>query len=196
MNRKLNRMIIVEGMDNTGKTTLIQRLIRESGRGYLSAMVSLGPNKTMMEQLHWANSQIWLSKIGAPLTVYDRFLPFCDVNYGSIIRGGSIWSMNHFILRELLEESHPLIIYCRPSSRAILGFEDGRDQMAGVKENARELLDLYDKNIEELRERGFKVITYNFELNDRPRNATDLGNDFDYISQRVQETIKNHYINL
>lgn len=182
---KNHKMIIIEGMDNTGKTTLIQRLIREVGRGYLSAMVSLGPNRTLLEQFHWNDKQIALAKMGGPLTVYDRFLPICDAVYGPIVRKGSLWNINHLVIDQLLQEVNPLIIYCRPSDEVVLGFEDGRDQMEGVVENAKKLLDQYDINIEKLRDMGFKVIQYNY-----------LNENFQYIAVKVQHVIKNYYINL
>lgn len=185
-------MIIIEGMDNTGKTTLIQRLIREVGRGYLSAMVSLGPNKTLLEQFHWVDKQIALAKMGGPLTIYDRFLPICDVVYGPIIRNGSLWGINHLIINQLLEEVNPLIIYCRPSNEKVIGFEDGREQMEGVVENAKELLDGYDEVMKKLLKSGFEIINYNYENN-------ELGypqDNFEYVGNRVKKVIKEHYINL
>jgi hypothetical protein len=189
---KNHKMIIIEGMDNTGKTTLIQRLIREVGRGYLSAMVSLGPNKTLLEQFHWVDKQIALAKMGGPLTIYDRFLPICDVVYGPIIRNGSLWGINHLIINQLLEEVNPLIIYCRPSNEKVIGFEDGREQMEGVVENAKELLDGYDEVMKKLLKSGFEIINYNYENN-------ELGypqDNFEYVGNRVKKVIKEHYINL
>jgi hypothetical protein len=189
---KNHKMIIIEGMDNTGKTTLIQRLIREVGRGYLSAMVSLGPNKTLLEQFHWVDKQIALAKMGGPLTIYDRFLPICDVVYGPIIRNGSLWGINHLIINQLLEEVNPLIIYCRPSNEKVIGFEDGREQMEGVVENAKELLDGYDEVMKKLLKSGFEIINYNYENNE----LSYPQDNFEYVGNRVKKVIKEHYINL
>jgi hypothetical protein len=194
---KNHKMIIVEGMDNTGKTTLIQRLIRETGRGYLSAMVSLGPSKTILEQFHWVDKQIALAKMGGPLTVYDRFLPICDVIYGPIVRNGSLWGINHLIIDQLLKEVNPLIIYCRPSDSKVLGFEDGREQMEGVVENGQKLLDKYDVVIAKLKEIGFEVIPYDLEMNDlQNKNDKTYKYSFDYVAQHVRNVIRNYYINL
>lgn len=186
-----HNMIIVEGMDNTGKTTLIQRLIREVGRGYLSAMVSLGPNRTLLEQFHWNDKQIALAKMGGPLTVYDRFLPICDGVYGPIVRKGSLWNINHLVIDQLLNEVNPLIIYCRPSKTKIIGFEDGRDQMEGVVENAEKLLESYDEHMAKLKSMGYTIVEYDYTTNE-----VKGANNFDYIAKQVQNVIKDYYINL
>lgn len=193
-----HRMIIVEGMDNTGKTTLIQRLIRESGRGKLAAMVSLGPNQPTLKQFHWIDKQIKDSCLGNQLMVYDRFLPICDAVYGPILRKGSLWSNNHLILLELLEKANPLIIYARPHKDSVItGFSDGREQMDGVIENAQFLLKAYDNIMVDLDKKGFNIITYNYLKNEDTKDSRldikDMpGLNFNGVSDIVKEVIKNY----
>ena len=57
--------------------------------------------------------------------------------------------------------------------------------MEGVIKNAKKLLDQYDITIEELRNKGFTVINYNYE--DNPKG-------FNFISREVQKVIKDYYI--
>ena len=173
-------MIIVEGMDNTGKTTLIQRLIRDSkGRGYLRAIVSLGPNKPEHEQKDWARNQLYGPNI--PM-IYDRFLPICDIVYGGVLRGGSIWDIDSQYLKSLYSLKHPIIIYCRPPKDVILGFEDGRLQMEGVEDHGEELVDKYDSIMAILRNIGFEVIHYDYTQN-----------SYDYLMYKIEKRLKRDY---
>lgn len=160
----MNKFIIVEGMDNTGKTTLIQTIIREYARGYSSAKVSLGPNCSRDEQVSWL--QMVLSQVdscGNDLLVFDRFLPICDTVYGNILRGGSIWSLEDPELDKIKNWYNPLIIYCRPNIEKIIGFEDGREQMEGVEENAKKLVEAYDSAMVVLADKGFDILKYDYE---------------------------------
>ena len=160
-----NQFIIVEGMDNTGKTTLIQRIIREYARGYSSAKVSLGPNCSEKEQRYWLEMSLeQVIKCPNDLLIFDRFLPICDTIYGNVLRGGSLWNIKDGIIKEILSKYNPLIIYCRPDMDKIIGFEDGRDQMEGVEENARLLVETYDETMDYLISLGYQVITYDYDF--------------------------------
>lgn len=173
-------MILVEGMDNSGKTTLIQTLIRESkGRGYLRALVSLGPSKPEHEQRDWARTQLFSS--GNPI-IYDRFLPICDIVYGGVLRGGSIWTINSPYLKELKQLKNPLIIYCRPPKETILSFADGRAQMKGVVEKGEALVDEYDGVMSYLSALGFEIIKFDYTKD-----------SIDKIKEIVEKRIKRDY---
>lgn len=160
-----NQFVIVEGMDNTGKTTLIQRIIRDYARGYSSAKVSLGPNCSEREQRAWLETSLeQIKQCPKDLLIFDRFLPICDTVYGNVLRGGSLWNIKDDIIKELLDKYNPLIIYCRPDMDKIIGFEDGREQMEGVEENARLLVETYDKTMDYLISLGYQVITYDYDF--------------------------------
>lgn len=156
--------IIIEGMDNTGKTTLIQRIIREYARGYSVSKVSLGPNCSDKEQKDWLTHNIdFIQRNPEELILYDRFLPICDTVYGNVLRGGSVWSIDNPQLRVIKDSYNPLIIYCRPHIDVITGFSDGRDQMEGVEENAIKLVEAYDRMISDLKAKyGYDILVYDF----------------------------------
>ena len=158
----MNRLIIVEGMDNTGKSTLIQELIRTVGRGTLAAKVSLGPFKSSLEQLKWTYNQIKKAEEGKDLIIYDRFLPICDIVYGTVLRDNkTIWTLDSAELKAL-REVNPLIIFCNPGIEKILETMDEREQLEGVPENARVLLAMYKSVIYELESLGFEVHYYDY----------------------------------
>jgi len=144
-------MIIVEGMDNTGKTTLVKSISEEFN---LEIVKSMGPERyrkmfDFVDQYLTAAEN--LKEEGAlrdyPF-IHDRFPIFSDMIY-SLLR-----TINPF---EELEEGRwlykrlidirPVLIHCRPRTDTIISFKDGREQMGGVKPHAKELLARYDNLI-------------------------------------------------
>lgn len=172
MTQQRGRIIIVEGMDNTGKTTFITETIRGIGRGDIMAKVSLGPNRPAPTQTLWVLDQYRRIRQQDNMVIYDRFLPICDTVYGPIVRGSSIWGSNtdNWAIEEL-KDLKPLIIYCRPSDEVVLSFKDGRDQMEGVMEKGKELLTCYDIRMAELIQKGFEVLVYDYN---KPNTRLDI----------------------
>lgn len=156
-----NKLIIVEGMDNTGKTTLIQELIRNIGRGTLMAKVSLGPFRPAIEQIQWTYSQLKRAGEGKDLIVYDRFLPICDIVYGTVIRNSTLWTLDSAELKAL-RELNPLIIFCDPGIDTILKTINEKDQLEGVVDNAKALIAMYKAVIYELETLGFEIHYYDY----------------------------------
>lgn len=128
-------MIVVEGMDNSGKTTLVRQI---SSRFNLPIQPSLGP-PTPVKALEILSDFM----VARGLKVYDRLVAFSDTVYGPPIRGRVVtdpiqWTWIYRVLRQ-----KPFIIYCRPPEDRILNFGD-REQMDGVVEKAKALLGSYD----------------------------------------------------
>jgi hypothetical protein len=130
-------MIIVEGCDNTGKTTLIGALIKEFPE--LQATRSAGP-VSLGKQLAWFARAI---RNEDPRMVYDRFSPIVEQVYGPILRNGSIFGTYWYDLFTLTLRREPLIIYCRPPFSTVCRFGD-REQMKGVREHVSDLYSRYD----------------------------------------------------
>lgn len=147
-------MIIVEGMDNTGKTTLVEKLktefelepVRSPGpKPYRELFEFVDKYASAMEEVR--------SKQGTTKDypfIHDRFPIFSDRVYGAVLR-----KINPFEeldegrwLVERIRKVGAVVIYCRPQrTEKILSFEDGRKQMDGVEENAKRLLEVYDNTI-------------------------------------------------
>lgn len=128
-------MIVVEGMDNSGKTTLVQQI---SSRFNLPIQPSLGPPSP--ERALEILSGFMVSR---EFKIYDRLVAFSDTVYGPPIRGRVVtdphqWTWIHKVLSQ-----KPFVIYCRPPDEVVLSFGD-RAQMGGVVERGRKLLGAYD----------------------------------------------------
>jgi hypothetical protein len=126
-------MIIVEGADNVGKTTLVQQLLEEDptlrlldrprfrpgqgetiGDSYLRALLPLDAAHDYQAQAH---------------SVADRFLA-SECIYGELFRGGCRMTADqHMILRGLLLQYNAIVIWCDPPDAAISRTWHEREQM-------------------------------------------------------------------
>lgn len=128
-------LIIIEGMDNTGKTTAAKILAEYLHYNYVSGG---GPE---VGTYHGALEKM-LS--GLPNKVQDRTF-ISEMIYGPIIRGKSGISDQDFMLliQQFKEEKGVLVYARRPVDRVMATLSD-RDQMEGVTENVVELCKKYD----------------------------------------------------
>lgn len=184
--------VIVIGMDNTGKTTLIEGMVNqyntftkevlefkkslpEELSDYLDeihkqeavSVKSPGPlNKLDMH--NWCYKEI--KKFNSEedkLVIYDRFGCITEQIYAPIVRNNNdIAHVKHLMRYIEFTPKHqqPLIIYARPNRDNILGFADGREQMEGVIENGEKLLAAYDDLYFQLLHNPLiDIITYDYE---------------------------------
>jgi hypothetical protein len=163
-------MIIVEGMDNTGKTTLVTLLakefnlrVRKTPQEYITDPVKL---------LDWTNAE--LEYVDNVASIYDRFPLISEEVYGPIIRGSNVFQ-GRPEFQGWADKHSALIIYCRPSLERILDFKD-REQMTGVLTHAKGLISEYDRVIYLYRLQGCGVVLYNythFDAYQRARSAVE-----------------------
>lgn len=134
-------MVVVEGMDNTGKTTLGKAL-----SDYFSVLLirSLGHQKNLVIWVDWILEQLRAQQYeaGRPGVIYDRWPTISESVYGPELRGTYAFQ-NLTWLDEAFWRLNPVVIYCRPPKAKILQFGK-REQMTGVKKNAAELIRHYD----------------------------------------------------
>ena len=151
------KIIVVEGVDNTGKTRLIKRLVQSFP--LLKVIKSPGPTPDLPR---WTMQELMESR-NRHLKIYDRFF-FSELVYGPVLRGKNLYSEKeqNYILDFMKLVAQPLVILCYR-----LNAEESiseREQMEGVIENFEQLSQGYFEVIEPLlMEYEIPYIPYSFE---------------------------------
>lgn len=146
-------MIILEGMDNSGKSKLAV---------HLSEIFELPLIHSPKDRSNMVNDALTMLVLN-PRAVLDRFSVISESIYGLIIRGRigfDDYNAQWGFYMDRLARCKPLIIYCRPSDEKILDFGEG-EQMYGVIANAEELIAAYDAFMTKWRKR-FWIYRYDF----------------------------------
>lgn len=162
-------MIILEGMDNTGKTTLYNKLLDEFPQ--LDRRPSIGNKHDLVEIRRQAEDEAW-SPHKLTHTLGDRSRIISEYIYCPILQKREIaYSLDTYT--ELLagfSRGHHLVVHCyRSTSRIIDTFDGTGEQLEGVRAHISELSSAYDEVMHMLRflfrvgGGGGKVITYSFE---------------------------------
>lgn len=141
-------LLLIEGMDNTGKTTLA-RSLRDTLKWPLLADATVR-GKDLGQKIKWHMHQMVLAQDND--IIFDRHSIISEHVYGTVLLGKNILaeSPDWPALLQHFKRTRPLIIYCRPPDEVVLKFEDGREQMGGVVENGKRLLDMYDMTMEQV----------------------------------------------
>lgn len=170
-------MIIVEGVDNTGKSSLIQTLVN------VFPMLKVGRfDKAPEAQEHDYRNYVWGTLAQSPkqtaFKIFDRFL-FSELVYGPILRGKvRLLDSECLAALSMIKFHKPLIIYCkRPMDKVLETFGE-REQLSGVKENLTSLMSAYDSYLLSHTFHPY-VITYDLE---NPKDLVRVvGRVADYI---------------
>ena len=151
-------MIIVEGPDNSGKSTLVSQLSKEFN--LLVAERPHGPPKSVEDLIDRATKL--LLKQDKKRYIIDRHPIFGEDIYGPILRGHNKWLENediHYSLVSLLKHSQErkstFIIYCRPPDEVVLNLSthqvkdyDTKEHLKSLEEKASEVLKAYDSKMD------------------------------------------------
>ena len=150
-------MIIVEGVDNTGKTTLIKQL--KERFPLLEVVKSPGPSP---ELGRWVCAEL-LQQQPAKTKIYDRFF-FSEFVYGPVLRDSICFSDRESkLILGLLHVAYPLIVICYRNVKDSLKTFNDREQMEGVENKYLHLVAGYQTVVEPMLEKyGFSYITHNF----------------------------------
>lgn len=155
-------MIILEGPDNSGKTTLAQKICREFN---LPIHHSGGPSKNR-DDIFRRHGEVMLHLEERRAIVMDRAAIISDPIYRRIIRKGE-----SFFAQPDLERFRALlrvpVIYCRPSTHHLMQVTKGHsmkaqhetaEHVAGVVEHQEEIVKAYDDFFS-----TFPHVRYDFE---------------------------------
>lgn len=147
----MDSKIIVVGMDNTGKTTLVNQLCEYYN---CESIKSLGPGYSRREMIDEVKRKLELpGKV-----ILERFSILEECVYGNVLRNDSKFTLNDM---DWLRDYDFTIIYCRPEDEVIYNFGD-REQMEGVIEQRVKLVQYWDDLIIKLSQMGFVVIPYDW----------------------------------
>ena len=158
----MDSKIIVVGMDNTGKTTLVNQLCEFYG---CESIKSLGPGYSREEMIDEVKRKLELPN----RVVLERFSILEELVYGKVLRNDSKFTIEDM---ELVRDYDFIIVYCRPEDEVIYNFGD-REQMEGVIEQRVKLVEEWDRLIIELARKGFVITVYDWTKH-RLANITNL----------------------
>lgn len=153
-------MIIVEGCDNTGKSTLVARIASDLK---IMAITSRSRPRSI-EDIAQYTAEMTLLSCKYP-TVFDRWQPISESIYGPVCRNS--WLIDDeakTALDWVTAFVNPLVIYCRPPLQAVVGSIGARDQMEGVVDRVEDLYNEYDERMQEIA-LVMHVIEYDYTSN-------------------------------
>jgi len=155
-------IVVVEGVDGAGKTTLINNL-RDVSREYFWVLRASGPANSS-DQLQRAVDELSTLIDGSPTNwVFDRHPLVSEPIYGHILRGKShLEGMSAWGYKARIQEFSK-IIYCRPPFDIVQEESKHERQLEGVHDKLRGLYDAYDEAMDFLRVHlRVPVITYDW----------------------------------
>ena len=137
-------IILIEGMDNTGKTSLAQRLKRDLHSADFNFEYFHNEKKnSRMEALETAMACLEVGR--RKNIIMDRFIIPGEYIYGRTLRGKSLFTaIETEMYMRFISTISVAQIYCKPPLNVVLGNLGERDQMEGVIENAKTLYKAYD----------------------------------------------------
>lgn len=141
MPRQIHR-IIVEGMDGSGKSTLVEALTYEFPN--LEVIVNRKTHEQDFD--NWWPEILEREQIGS-IPIHDRFF-YSELIYGPIIRGHITANPNVVSNVLWFLRAGSLLIYARPHTEYLQVGIQTHEQMEGVHDKFNELLELYDQLME------------------------------------------------
>ena len=174
-------MIIVEGPDNSGKSTLINQLGKDFGIKLIEP-VSHGPVKGFKDLYDRTNGLIkraisnHTNKI-----IVDRISLISEPIYGTICRNKNLWKLSpkdEEKFWKVLDILDCIYIYCRPDDNIVLSMRthqikdyDTPVHLKALKENQQRIVEAYDKYFSSFTRPYFK---YNYNKESSYRDLTNF----------------------
>lgn len=148
---------ILEGCDNSGKTTLAKHVTEKSGALYHHPG---GRPRDFTHELECTNMQIGMVQSGRPVVI-DRVTPISQQVYTS----DSMFDQIRMDTVRLMRESGAVIIYCRPSTDKLMRTADftwregeSEEFKQEIINNAHRFIERYDAVMQQI-----PCVSYDFE---------------------------------
>lgn len=154
-----NARVIVEGMDGSGKSTLVESLLTLPGLPRFEKVRNTKGSRPDLGE--WWIKELLTEHQGVPL--HDRFF-YPELVYGPVLRGflGVEPGTIEYVRRYL--RTFCFVIYCRPpDARISMALHQDREQWPGVREKRDELIQAYDNIMEvEAEHYGSRFFRYDY----------------------------------
>lgn len=178
-------MLVVEGPDGAGKTTLIKTLLQHSDR-QVQARAVTSEQGPVMDLVKWTEYHVGMTDqyFHTPRNrrLYDRFTLISEPIYGPLTRGrladgfdNGEWlaiAWAHFL------RANPVMLFCLPPLEDVKRNIAHLPQMAGVQENIETIYWQYHNTVAVLRGAGLRVFTYDYNTSNDIGWIIDLAKEY------------------
>lgn len=154
-------IIVVEGVDASGKSTLLENARLEIKKKYFVLLRHSQRPYTPHDVMDFLDL---IENTILPNLVVDRHPLISEPIYGPILRGENLVAgfEDKDSATKRLKHTIERIIYCRPPAYQIKENLHRLPQLKGVKENIQNLIEAYDQRMVELEKAGMKVFHYDY----------------------------------
>lgn len=166
-------LIVVEGVDASGKSTLLENSRIQIPKRYFVLLRHSCRPLSLSHAIQFMRMSMFGSDVGLEV-IADRHPLISEPIYGPILRGSHLFE-EHFTYHseagrgEYLKRNVARVIYCRPPVEIMKENISRNPQLEWVEERFDILLAAYDKQIELLRDYyGVPVVTYDWTTYDKP----------------------------
>lgn len=170
-------IVVLEGPDNAGKSTLAQKLKDDLG---LEVVHPGGPPKNILDIVTQCQNQAQVFGLSTELDfIFDRITCISNLIYRNEPEYDRVYGVYQGLLKTA---KNVIIIYCRPGNERLRNFDDhitkaheDESIVQHAKDNVERIIDEYDNLMAAFaRDKHFNTLKYNFELDGEGHGYREL----------------------